>query len=61
MSYSVNATCDYCGCGYKWKDITLNKTSAIRIVRGYGWQVGKKGWICPECKKEFFSKRKSKK
>lgn len=51
MGYKVIIECDRCGCGYQWKDETVNISTAKKLVRNYGWQVGKKGWICPDCKK----------
>lgn len=50
MGYKVIVRCDTCGNGFSWTDITVTYNTAIRIARNEGWQVGKKGWLCPNCK-----------
>ena len=51
MSYKVVVSCDNCGNGYRWEDYTITMNRAMRIARGEGWSVGKKGWLCPACRK----------
>lgn len=51
MAFHVYYTCDKCGLTYGWTDCTVTYNSAIRIARSEGWQVGKKGWFCPKCRK----------
>lgn len=52
MAYIEYIACDKCG-----KDmlISIDMSFGITFARSYarknGWQVGEKGWICPECKR----------
>lgn len=50
MAYRVSFHCDRCGDGFVWVDTTVTYNFAIRIARSKGWQVGKKGWFCPNCR-----------
>lgn len=50
MSYRVYVSCDKCGDGFYWDDHTVNISTAGNVARDRGWQVGKKGWYCPECR-----------
>ena len=50
MSYNVYFACDRCGHTYNWVNIMIAYSTAVRIAREKGWQVGKRGWFCPFCK-----------
>lgn len=52
MAYNVYISCDRCGEGYSWVNMTVNYSSAVSFARSKGWRVGKKGWYCPDCKKK---------
>lgn len=52
MAYEVRVVCDKCGCGYSYKDFSLGKTLAAKWAREKGWQIGKRGWFCPDCKRK---------
>lgn len=51
MGYVTQISCDRCGAGYRWTDTTVSLSIAKSIARSEGWQVGKRGWFCPECQK----------
>ena len=50
MAYNVYFCCDICGATWSWVNVTVNLSCAQRIARAKGWQVGKNGWFCPDCK-----------
>lgn len=55
MSYMVGIFCDGPGCkecAGCWENFTVNQTSAMRTAREQGWSVGKKGWLCPKCRRK---------
>lgn len=53
MAYVVYFACDCCGNDAGgWVNHTVSLSVAQRIAREKGWQVGKRGWICPECQKK---------
>lgn len=56
MAYNVYISCDRCGEGYSWVNMTVNYSSAVSYARSKGWRVGKKGWYCPDCKKKDMKK-----
>lgn len=43
--------CDKCGCTLRvWINQLYSMHIAVSIARDYGWQVGKTGWYCPDCR-----------
>lgn len=50
MAYNVYYACDRCGLTYGWINYSVCYSDAVAIAREKGWQVGKKGWFCPDCK-----------
>lgn len=42
MSYNVYFACDRCGHTYNWVNKMIAHSTAVRIAREKGWQVGKK-------------------
>lgn len=58
MSYNVYIACDKCGRCANWVNYTVNYSNAVRLARSWGWQVGKKGWFCSECKQKANRKTK---
>lgn len=52
MAYSVCVICDVCGSGYQWEDHSVSYSTAARIARKDGWSIGKRGWLCPACRKD---------
>lgn len=50
MAYNVYFCCDKCGATWSWVNQTVNLSTATRIARKYGWQVGKTGWLCQNCR-----------
>lgn len=54
MGYIVGIICDGPDCkedfGF-WENFTITKATATRWARDAGWQVGKKGWFCPKCRR----------
>lgn len=56
MGFEVSITCDGCGKGVVYEDSPVSYSFEKRNRRNYGWQIGKKGWLCPKCRT-----RKSKK
>jgi hypothetical protein len=53
MAYNVYAACDKCGESILSFGVNhpMPITRAVYIARKRGWSVGKKGWICPDCRK----------
>lgn len=50
MAYAVHFACDRCGrFGGAWVNRTVSLSIATELAREYGWEVGKRGWICPSC------------
>lgn len=53
MAYVAYYDCDICDkVGYGKVDQTMNITTAKRHARKQGWQIGKRGWVCPNCQKK---------
>lgn len=50
MAFNVYYCCDKCGVTHNWTNCDPNFNRAVRIARKSGWQVGKTGWYCPECR-----------
>lgn len=50
MAYNVYFCCDKCGATLSWVNQTVNYSTAVMLARHRGWQVGKTGWLCPECR-----------
>lgn len=50
MAYNVYFVCDKCGATYSWVNFTVTYCEAIRYAREKGWQVGKRGWFCADCR-----------
>ena len=50
MAYNVYFVCEKCGKGYNWVNVTVSLDNAIKLARRCGWQVGKNGWFCNDCK-----------
>ncbi len=51
MAYNVYFACDNCGTeGGAMCNRTVSLAKATTIARKLGWCVGKRGWICPNCK-----------
>lgn len=50
MAYNVYFQCEKCGNSYCRTNYTISLTRATKIARKKGWQVGKKGWFCPNCR-----------
>lgn len=59
MAYNVYFACDRCGVMCSWTNFTVNYSCAIKYARSKGWQVGKKGWFCPECKAKMKKGRRT--
>ena len=57
MAYEVRVVCDKCGGGFYWTNSSVSKSEATRIARKKGWQIGKRGWVCPDCKKRKDEKK----
>ncbi len=57
MAYKVYFDCDKCGVGYSWTNYSVTMPRATAIARKEGWQVGKRGWLCPSCKKKKEGKK----
>ena len=53
MGYISGYYCDRCGkYGELWQVPKMGIVFAQKSAREEGWQIGKRGWLCPECKKE---------
>lgn len=50
MAYNVYFSCDVCGTTHNWVNVSIGYGLAVRIARKAGWQVGKTGWFCPDCR-----------
>lgn len=50
MAYIVYFACDCCGTeGGVWMNCTISKSDAMKNARQKGWQVGRRGYVCPQC------------
>ncbi len=59
MAYNVYFACDNCGnVGASWVNYNARLANTIKIAREHGWRVGKRGWICPDCKAKMKTSRK---
>lgn len=56
MAFNVYYCCDKCGVTVSWVNCSVSMAIATAIARKEGWQVGKRGWFCPNCRDR---KRKS--
>lgn len=53
MAYIVYFACDYCGKeGGAWMNRTVSQGIVTKIARDRGWQVGKRGYVCPKCQRK---------
>ncbi len=60
MAYNIYFACDNCGATPSlWINTTVSLSKAIKIARRRGWQVGKRGWICPNCQAKMKINRKT--
>jgi hypothetical protein len=50
MAYNVYFSCDRCGETHNWVNHMIAYSTAVRIAREKGWQIGKRGWFCSFCK-----------
>jgi len=44
-------TCDNCGAGRQYNYDCMTKKELVRGARKHGWSVGKRGILCPTCRK----------
>lgn len=51
MAYNVYFCCEKCGATVSWVNTSVSLSVATAIAREDGWQVGKRGWYCPNCRK----------
>ena len=51
MAFNSYYACDKCGrVGGAWINYTVCVGTAVSIARKKGWQIGKNGWFCPNCR-----------
>lgn len=50
MGYKVICRCDKCGAAVYWENMSVSLADATDIARRDGWQIGKKGWFCKNCR-----------
>lgn len=61
MAYNCYFACDKCGTeGGAWTNYTVSLAVCERLARRDGWQVGKRGWFCPNCRARMAAERAKK-
>lgn len=51
MAFNSYYACDKCGrVGGAWINCTATFGTVVQIARKKGWQIGKNGWYCPNCR-----------
>ena len=51
MAYNVYYSCDKCGNTHSWINHSVSFSIAKAMARSNGWEVGKRGWYCPKCRR----------